>query len=207
MVWPGCTILETPFCRPSKGKNEKILPQKAGKSPISGDGAATALVSGSSARWAGPQHVRWRCCSTLSAAKACEADDPARAGADGSRSSVWLVFSPLKAAASAFSSPHNDGQPSVRAASLTPMQSLSALRALQLAVGVPDERAPLQLNSLPLTREWALWHCKPSGPVLEVYRCRDRVSVAKSTIFYHVHVFLQCSTDRPTDRPPSLGPL
>ena len=60
LVWPGCTVLETPFCRASKGKNEKILPQKAGKSPISGDGGASALVSGSSARWARTQHVRRR---------------------------------------------------------------------------------------------------------------------------------------------------
>ena len=33
LVWPGCTILETPFCRPSKGKNLEILPQKAGNLP------------------------------------------------------------------------------------------------------------------------------------------------------------------------------
>ena len=35
LVWPGCTILETPFCRPSKGKNLQILPQKAGNALVS----------------------------------------------------------------------------------------------------------------------------------------------------------------------------
>ena len=142
------------------------MPPKAGKSPISGDGGATALVSGSSARWARPQHVRWRCSSTVIAADACETDDPARAGVYGSRSSVWLVFSSLKAAASAFGALHDDGQPSVQAASVTVMQSLSALHALRLAARISDARLPLHLICVPHTRDWALWHCKPPGPVL-----------------------------------------
>ena len=76
-------------------------------------------------------------------------------------------LSSLKAAASAFRAPHNDGQPSVQAASVTAMQSLSALHALRLAVRISDARVPLHLICVPHTRDWALWHCKPSGPVLE----------------------------------------
>ena len=135
------------------GSGPQELPQKAGKSPISGDGGAVPRAGGDAARRGRPQHVRRQCRSTLSAAEAGEAAYPARAAVYGSRSSTLQAFSSPKAAASAFRALHECGTPSVRAALVTVMQSLRALRAMRLVVHGSDTRSPLQLCTLRLTRE------------------------------------------------------